>query len=130
MTLRRADEMPIPADLVRAVRACRLHVEEEPFPAARIGCTADRAAWLSAFADGQTSPGETTFLRAHLAECARCRLQLRGFVETRAMIEQAADDDWAPPDLRLRIGLVCRSQRDRRVAVDAHSSHIGFRNQR
>src|SRR5262249_46134373 len=58
---------------------------------------------ISAYADEETAPAQTEFLRLHLESCARCTAVLRRYRETRRLLAFSSDDAWTPPDLRLRV---------------------------
>ncbi len=73
---------------------------------------------LSAYADGQTVPAQTEFIGAHLEQCGRCRAVVERHLETARLVLLAGDDDWAPPDLRLR---VARAYSGRAPGASRHS---------
>lgn len=53
---------------------------------------------LSAYLDGETDPGETRRVSAHLGECLRCRRRLDGLQEARAAV-RSLPLLHMPPDL-------------------------------
>lgn len=63
---------------------------------------------LSAYVDRQTEAADTAQIDAHLVECKRCQSALRRQQQTRRLLNLAGNDQWAPPDLRLRIAHAAR----------------------
>jgi hypothetical protein len=72
---------------------------------------------LSAYADGQTGQAQTEALETHLTSCERCRRVLARYRQTGSILALAREDNWTPPDLRLRIMLASQQPQRQRLAV-------------
>jgi len=67
------------------------------------------------YTDGQVAPELAGMVAAHLATCAGCQSLLERERQTRRLLTLAADADWTPPDLRLRIALAIDRPPHRRL---------------
>lgn len=72
------------------------------------------ASVLTAFFDGQATPAEARFARAHLQQCARCAELWSAWEQTRTLLQN--DLVSAPPGLAQRIMLACRMEGFRRLS--------------
>lgn len=72
-------------------------------------------ALLPAYSDGQLAPESAGMVAMHLASCAGCQSLLERERQTQRLLTLAADADWTPPDLRLRIALAIARPPHRRL---------------
>ena len=75
----------------------------------------DCRALLPGYTDGQVAPELARIIAEHLACCAGCRALLERERQTQRLLTLAADADWTPPDLRLRIALAIDNPPHRRL---------------
>lgn len=78
---------------------------------------ADLAELVSAYADDQLVPAQREFIEAHLSVCSSCNGKVRRMLETRRLFQSIVDDDWTPPDMRLRIAHAIQKPPTRARAV-------------